>query len=140
VAEALTKHFELPETGEMVHVGGPVERNALFILHNAADLDGGETPVIDGLYVGNSPETFENIIKRAAEHDSDLKYRVYFGCAGWAADQLEGELSRNDWHVLPASVDYVFHPEPYNVWELALNEYRRANPLVPGVAPRPELN
>jgi putative transcriptional regulator len=140
VAEALSKHFELPETGAMVHVGGPVEHNALFILHNAADLDGGESPVIDGLYVGNSPETFENIITRAAENASDLRYRVYFGCAGWAADQLEGELGRNDWHVMPASVDYVFHPEPYTVWELALNEFRRENPLVRGAPLRPELN
>lgn len=140
VAQALEKHFELPETGEMVHVGGPVERNALFVLHNAADLDGGETPIIDGLYVGNSPETFEQVVQRASSPDSDLRYRVYFGCAGWSPDQLEGELSRNDWHILPATTDYVFHPEPYSVWELAMGEYRKTNPIVPGVGGRPDLN
>ena len=32
VTQALQKHFELPETGEMVYVGGPVERNALWIV------------------------------------------------------------------------------------------------------------
>jgi putative transcriptional regulator len=140
VAQALEKHFELPETGEMVHVGGPVERNALFVLHNAADLGGDETPIIDGLYVGNSPETFEQVVERASAPESELKFRVYFGCAGWAPDQLEGELGRNDWLVLPATTDYVFHPEPYAVWDLALAEYRKSNPLVRGMDGRPDLN
>src|SRR5665213_209356 len=62
VTQALQKHFELPETGEMVYVGGPVERNALFILHNADDLDNSEASVLDGLFVGSSPDTFENIV------------------------------------------------------------------------------
>ncbi len=140
IAQALEKHFEIPETGEMVHVGGPVERNALFVLHNAAELDGGETPIIDGLYVGNSPETFEQVVERATDPESDLKYRVYFGCAGWAPDQLEGELSRNDWLVLPARSDYVFHSEPYSIWELAMSDYQKTNPLVRGVRGKPDLN
>ena len=140
VAKALEKRFELPETGEMVHVGGPVERNALFVLHNSSDLGDEESPIIDGLFVGNSPETFEKVVERATGEESDLKYRVYFGCAGWAPDQLESELGRNDWLVMPATTDYIFHPEPYAVWELALEDYRKSNPLVPGIVGRPDLN
>lgn len=140
VAQALKKHFDLPETGDMVHVGGPVERNALFILHNSTDLEGDESPIIDGLYIGNNPETFENVVQRAAAADPDLRYRVYFGCAGWGGEQLESELARNDWLLLPARADYVFHPEPYGIWEKALAEYRRANPLVPGVGGDAQLN
>jgi putative transcriptional regulator len=140
VAEALKNHFELDENGAMVYVGGPVERNALFILHNAGDLDTSEKPVLDGLFVGSSPETFENIVSRAAEGNDDLKFRVYFGCAGWSPDQLEGELARNDWLVCPAELKYVFHPEPYDVWKLMLGEYARANPILPNVGGDPELN
>jgi putative transcriptional regulator len=140
VAQALKNHFELPDSGEMVYVGGPVERNALFILHNADDLDGSETPVLEGLFVGSSPDTFESVVKRSAEGDEELKFRVYFGCAGWAPDQLEGELARNDWLVFPATVDYIFHPDPYAVWNLVVGEYNRANPLLPGMTGNPELN
>lgn len=140
VAQALKNHFELPESGEMVYVGGPVERNALFILHNADDLDGSETPVLDGVFVGSSPDTFESIVKRSAEGNEELKFRVYFGCAGWAPEQLEGELARSDWLVFPAAVDYVFHPDPYDVWNLVVAEYNRANPLLPGITGNPELN
>jgi putative transcriptional regulator len=142
VAEALKNHFELPESGEMVYVGGPVEHNALFILHNADDIDGSETPVIDGVYVGSSPDTFESIVKRAAEGADELKFRVYFGCAGWGPDQLESELARSDWLVIPAAVNYVYHPEPYDVWKLMVAEYTRANPLWPGLGTEgnPALN
>jgi putative transcriptional regulator len=140
VAHALKKHFELPETGEMVHIGGPVERNALFILHNADDLEASETPIIDGLFVGSSPDTFENVIQRAAASDPELKYRVYFGCAGWGPDQLEGEVGRNDWLILPARLGLVFHPEPYNVWDEAVTEHRHVKPVVPGAPANPEWN
>ena len=124
----------------MVYVGGPVEKNALFILHNAAELDSAESPVLDGVFVGSSPEIFENVVKRAAEGDDELKFRVYFGCAGWGPDQLEGELTHNDWLVLPAAIGYVFHPNPYDVWSLVVAEYQRANPLLPGLGGNPQLN
>ena len=140
VAQALKNHFELPDTEEMVYVGGPVERNALFILHNAADLDGSETPLLSGVFVGSSPEMFETIVKRSAEGDERLKFRVYFGCAGWAPDQLEGELARNDWLVHPGALNYVFHPQPYDVWNLLFAEYHRENPLLPGVVGDPGMN
>ena len=140
VAQALKNHFELPESGDMVYMGRPVERNALFILHNAADLDGSDKPVLDGVFVGSSPDTFESIVKRLAASSEDLRFRVYFGCAGWAPDQLEGELARNDWLVFPGAVEYVFHADPYAVWNQVVTEYNRANPLVPGVTGRPELN
>ena len=140
VAQALKNHFELPDSGEMVYVGGPVERNALFILHNADDLDTSESPVLDGVFVGSNPETFENIVKRSAEGDEALKFRVYLGCAGWGPDQLEGELARNDWLVHPAALRYVFHPDPYNVWNQVVADYHRENPLLPGIAGNPQLN
>jgi putative transcriptional regulator len=140
VAQALKNHFELPESEEMVYVGGPVERNALFILHNVEDLENSETPILDGVFVGSNPETFENIVRRSAEGDEELKFRVYFGCAGWAPDQLEGELARNDWLVHPAAIGYVFHPQPYDVWNLVVTEYNRENPLLPGIVGDPALN
>lgn len=140
VAEALKKHFELPDTGEMVYVGGPVERNALFILHNAGDLEGSDAPVIEGLFVGNSPETFESVVRRVSAGEDETRFRVYFGCAGWAAEQLEGELARNDWLVFPATREIVFHDDPYAVWELLVADWNKAHPPLPGAFGDHRLN
>ncbi|MBS0264856.1 MAG: YqgE/AlgH family protein [Planctomycetes bacterium] len=133
VADALKKHFDLPETGEMVYIGGPVERNALFILHNAADVDESETAVIDGIFVGSSPETFEAIVRRAADGDDEIKFRVYFGCAGWGPSQLEGEMSRADWMVCPATPESVFYADPYELWDTLVAEWDKAHSPLPGV-------
>lgn len=140
VAGALAGHFELPETEDLVYVGGPVEENALFILHNAEDLDTTETPLVPGLYVGNNAEVFERVVRRVADGDADVRFRVFSGCAGWAPGQLEGELARNDWFVCPAANEFVFHEEPYQVWNLLLEEYRRLNPITRGAAGDPDLN
>ena len=140
VAKALKENFELPETGEMVYVGGPVERNSLFILHNMDDLDADESAVVDGVFLGSSPATFESVVRRAAESDPDLKFRVYFGCAGWAPEQLEGELARNDWLVHPAAMNFVYDRDPYNLWSTIVQEFHKANPILPGIDGNPELN
>src|ERR1700682_5169784 len=59
VASALSGHFDLPETDDVVFVGGPVEESSLFILHNADDLDTVEVPLIPGLFVGSNADIFE---------------------------------------------------------------------------------
>jgi putative transcriptional regulator len=140
VTQALKMHFDLPDSGEMVFMGGPVERNSLFILHNAAEIDGAESAVLDGLFVGSSPEAFEEIVQRAAEGELNLQFRVYFGCAGWAPDQLEGELERNDWMVCEASHEYVFHSDPYQVWDLLVEEWNKTHPPLPGLEGDHRLN
>lgn len=140
VSQSLKKHFDLPETGDMVYVGGPVERNALFILHNADDLENAEGAVIDGLFVGSSPDAFESIVGRVSTGDDEMRFRVYFGCAGWGPEQLEGELARNDWLVSPATRERVFAADPYAVWEQLVTEWNQAHPPLPGARGDHRLN
>src|SRR3989304_1996646 len=72
VAHALCEHFNIPETDDLVYVGGPVEPQNLFILHNAGHLDENENPVVPGLYVGSSPEVFETVVRSAAASEPSL--------------------------------------------------------------------
>ena len=50
------------------------------------------------------------------------------------------ELARKDWLVCPAAVNFVFHPNPYEIWNLMVAEWNKANPLLPGMTGNPELN
>ncbi len=140
VAEALSQHFDLPRTDDEVYIGGPVEENAMFILHNAADLAREETPVIAGIFVGSSAEVFEEAVRRSANGDAELRFRVYSGYSGWTAGQLEAELERNDWLVTPATEEFVFHPKPYLVWNLVIQKFRQTHSLAPGNLGEPEMN
>ena len=139
VANALSGNFDLPETGELIHSGGPVETETYFVLHNTNECDEGEHPVCGGLYVGNSPAVFEEVVRRVSI-SADLKFRVYAGCAGWGPGQLEGELDRGDWFTVRASEDLVFHEDPYIVWDMLMRQVYEANRLVPHYSKNPELN
>jgi putative transcriptional regulator len=140
VAQALSEHFELPETEDVVYCGGPVEEQAYFILHNSSEIDNSETPIAPGLFAGSSAEVFVEVVKSAAEGMASVQFRVFAGCAGWGPKQLEGELARNDWRVCPASSDFIFHDDPYVVWQAVLDHIRQSNSLMPDPYGLPELN
>ena len=128
VRSALAGHFELPEAEAPVYYGGPVESQALFLLHDSVEQAGGELPILPGLFVGANADVFEKIVVTAAA--TGARYKVFAGCAGWGPDQLDGELSRGDWHVAPADVETVFSGDPYALWEQLIGNLAR-HPLFP---------
>jgi putative transcriptional regulator len=141
VCHALAGHFtNLPEFGDLVYVGGPVEPSALLILHNASDLSGGDKPVANGIYIGNSEHAFEEVVQRASRQDTELAFRVFSGCAGWAPGQLEGEVARGDWYASPATRDVVYHEDPYEIYETMLHRVAQAHRVVPDECPNPNWN
>jgi putative transcriptional regulator len=140
VAHALSEHFHLPETDDLVYVGGPVEPAALFILHNAAELDEPQCPILPGLFLGSSAGAFESVVRSGAEGEAELRYRILSGCAGWAPGQLEAEIARGDWFLHPACAPLIFHDDPYQVWDLMLQRVYTANRLIPHTAKNPDWN
>ena len=140
VAHALSAHFELPETDDVVYVGGPVEPAALFILHNAPQFDSGESPVVPGLYVGSSEDVFETIVEQASSGDPSVRFRIFSGCAGWGSGQLESELDRGDWYFYPASPELMFHDDPYEAYDLVLQKVHASNRILPHTSDNPEWN
>jgi putative transcriptional regulator len=140
VANALAGHFDLPQTDDVVFVGGPVEPNALFILHNSAELSNGEHPIVPGIYVGTNSDVFAEVIERGLCAEGDPPFRVFCGCAGWGPGQLEGELRRGDWFTLPADLDLMFGSDPYGVWEELLERVHATHRLLPHTSVNPEWN
>ena len=139
VSNALAGQFDLPETGDLVYFGGPVEPTAMFILHSAADFDPDEPAIVPGLHVASSIDVFSEVLE-ASCHGCDTSYRAFFGCAGWAPLQLEGELANGDWFVVPARADLVFHRDPYAVWDFLLTEAYRSKRLLSVDCDHPEWN
>lgn len=63
--------------------------------------------------------------------------RIFVGYAGWGAGQLQGEIERGDWYVVPSEVVDVFRVDPTDLWrdvlrrqpgELAWHSTRPADP------------
>ncbi len=140
LSKALADHFQIPDNGARLYVGGPVEPQALFILHDAQHLAGDAESVVPGVYVGNSAEVFERVVRAAHSGGASVAYRVLCGCAGWAPGQLEAELARADWLLLPAEKQWVFTDRPYDLWETLLKQAARAHSVVPDLPGDPTSN
>ncbi len=141
VSNALSEHFDLPDSTDLVYVGGPVEGSALFILHDCVELDHQAEPVIPGVLVGTSGDVFRQVVEAGLEDElHGPSFRVYSGCSGWGPGQLEGELNRADWLVYPAEADYVFHDDPYEIWDELLEAAYVEHRILPDLDGPPELN
>ncbi len=140
VTRALSEHYELPESDELVYVGGPVEPAALFVLHSVGEFEENDSDVVPGIFVGSSPEVFERVIAQLAGDTDELAFRVFAGCAGWAPGQLEGELSGGDWHLLPAVASEILPQDPYTLWDDLVGRIRATNRTVPPSPGNPEWN
>lgn len=131
VSHALSGHFNLPDTEDVVFCGGPVEPSALVILHDDMNFQDEGPSVLPGLFVGGSPDAFERVINDASACDS-LKhsFRVMSGYSGWGAGQLESEIARGDWLVHPASRELTFYEDPYSLYDVLLQKFYEANHIL----------
>lgn len=105
-----------------VYWGGPVEMDSLSALMRV------DTPAEDADEVVASVYRIpvDDALKDAAAGPESVRF--YLGYAGWAGGQLDYELARGTWHVVPASDDIVFAEDPKRLWQRLkpVQEYRAA--------------
>jgi len=140
VSDALGRHFEMPQSRHHVFSGGPVEPNALLILHNSSECDQEHAAIVPGVYVGTSADIFDRVAAEAASEATEFQFRIFSGYSGWGAGQLEEEISRGDWFFMAGDARYVFNGNPYGVWEEVLREFRLRHRILSSEPADPELN
>ena len=104
---------ELQKRTDTVFAGGPVMRNQLLLLLRTDAPPEGSLRVLQDVYVASQLSLIGQMIKNEEKGD---RFRVYAGSAGWAPGQLDHEVKRGDWHILPADADTVFNKAPYEIW------------------------
>ena len=101
------------KTGAPLHFGGPVMREVMVALFRTERApEAAAFHVLKGVYLSMHPRNID-----ALEREAQTSYRLFLGFAGWAPGQLEGELARGDWFVLPASAEVIFRKNPSGMWE-----------------------
>ena len=131
VANALSKHFPVPESERMIYFGGPVEPAALCILHNDEICGQEDHTLAPGIYIGSHDHVFENMVcENEADEEQHSDYRVFCGYSGWGPGQLDSELERGDWHIVPGKANYLFDSEPYEIWDLLFKEVYKRNRFI----------
>lgn len=114
LATLLPQGSALAGQGMTLSYGGPVDPEILLALvkvrnHPPEPAD----EIIDNLYV-TGVGVLDDWPDFAAEV---VDYRAFAGYTGWAPGQLEAEMQRGDWHVLPADEQSVFAGDGVQLWD-----------------------
>jgi putative transcriptional regulator len=101
--------------------GGPVHMDSLRALLRTDEPPEDAEKIVESVYL----VSFETALELGPADPALL--RLFIGYAGWAPGQLDYELARGSWRVLPGSDDLVFADEPETLWKrLAPAEEQRA--------------
>ncbi|MCA0383669.1 MAG: YqgE/AlgH family protein [Bacteroidetes bacterium] len=109
--------------------GGPVQTDTLHILHTLPDAIPNATQVSNGVYWGGD---FPSIIDLIVAQQLDLdRIRFYLGYSGWGTGQLEGEIAEKSWLTVAGGPSLVFHPEPEDIWKMAVQQLDKSfHPII----------
>ncbi len=98
---------------DVVFAGGPVMREVIVALFRSDSAPGAPAfHVLKDLYLSMHPQNLQALLA-----GSGRRYRLYAGFSGWAPRQLESEMQREGWYILPADVETVFRKDMSGVWQ-----------------------
>lgn len=100
---------ELPS----VFFGGPVEVEAVFILHSSEYETKQFLEITPRVRMSRDPIILNDI----ANGQGPVDYRFFLGYSGWGPGQLEHELIQDGWLTLPGDYDDIFNIPPEEMWE-----------------------
>jgi putative transcriptional regulator len=96
---------------QAVMVGGPVEPQRGFILHDSDEV-AERHEVLPGLYLSVTLDALEPLLSQGT-----ARLRFCLGYSGWAPKQLEREISAGAWLFTEAAGDQVLGGEPDKMWD-----------------------
>jgi putative transcriptional regulator len=94
-----------------IYWGGPVQMNSLSALMRSEKAPKGSERIVDSVYLAPLKTAPESALKDVS------RLRLFMGYAGWAPGQLDHEIARGGWHVVPASENFVFAKDPGRLWK-----------------------
>lgn len=108
------------KTGDPVAFGGPVMREVLLALFRAERApEHAAFHVLKGVYLTMHPQNIDLLLEQRA-----ASYRLFAGFSGWGPGQLDGELARDGWFVVPASAELLFRTDTRSMWEELVRKAR----------------
>lgn len=126
-ADALQLQWTGPDE-QRIRLGGPVEPQRAFLLHDDPTWDPLAEQLAPGLFLTASLEGV-----RRENHErfggGERSYMVVLGYAGWGAGQLEYEMSQGSWMAAPLraepgdeglEIPWIWDTPPDQMWQQAL--------------------
>ena len=109
------------KTGEPIYSGGPVMPRTTVALFRTENVPGAAAfPLLRDVYLSMHPENIEALLASPGKD-----YRLYTGFSGWAPRQLESEMEREGWYMLPVTEELLFRENTDGMWRELLEKAQR---------------
>ena len=95
--------------------GGPVDPQRGILLVQGGLPEEEDTVVDFTHFVSHRKDLLESLLG-----DPSARYRLFLGYAGWSPGQLDQELEAGAWARRPLVSEWLMHPEPTSLWQVAL--------------------
>ncbi len=102
-----------------VHYGGPVQPQRGFVLHTGDYAEKSTLAVTDRV----SMTAASKILRAIAKGKGPDQKILAVGYSGWGVGQLEGEIARKDWVVVPSDDRLVFDSDMASKWRRAMDRH-----------------
>jgi putative transcriptional regulator len=135
-----------PASSIPVYVGGPVQREALFVLREegpwCSSPAHSQRPVEGVVFEPATRSMMEYLSTEwCSLPDADRPaVRVYAGYSGWAPGQVEGEMTADTWVVVKATRSAIFHPNPQGAWAEAFAGKGTLHQIILQTGFKPSMN
>lgn len=113
LSEVLPDFESLKGRKDVLFFGGPVTRQGLVFLVRSPKAPPGATLVLRDVFFTSDTDLIDSLLRRP---DPTRGLRVYSGFSGWSPGQLQQEIARGGWYVVPADAETVFDKDPALVW------------------------
>ena len=105
---------DFPDIDATVCLGGPVQTDTIFYLHNSRLIENAIT-VQDGIYLGGNFEQLKVFISTGLITPADIRF--FYGYAGWEQHQLQEEINQGSWLKAEMHPNYLFKADPATLWQ-----------------------
>ena len=108
-------------SGAPIFLGGPVMQGVIVALFRAEPAPAAPAfHVLKDVYLSMHPRNVDPLLEAPA----GARHRLYMGFSGWAPGQLESEMQRDGWYVLPASEAIIFRADTAGLWDELVEKAR----------------
>jgi putative transcriptional regulator len=104
---------EFPEFDAPVYFGGPVENNALFMIHTVPQLIGSAFEIAGGIHYGGDFDKLKELVPLGIIKPNQIRFFV--GYSGWDAGQLDHEMKEESWLIFDRP-SAILDLEPEALW------------------------
>jgi putative transcriptional regulator len=113
LSEVFPEQPGLKARKEVLYFGGPVSSQGIMFLVRTSTPPDRALHVLKDVYFTGDKEWIEALFRRP---DPLRGLRAFAGYSGWGPGQLQNELRRGDWYVLPADANTIFEKDPARIW------------------------